>query len=143
MNAKAIQDGPETTFALVFDDGEEVMSGLQAFAQEHGVTGAHFTAIGAFREAVLGFFDLKRKAYDKIAIPEQVEVLALAGNVALHEGKPKVHAHAVVGKRDGTAHGGHLLRAHVRPTLEVVLVELSRRLQRRTDPKTGLPLLDL
>ncbi|HET8576444.1 MAG TPA: PPC domain-containing DNA-binding protein [Methylomirabilota bacterium] len=143
MDAKVIQDGPETTFALVFDDGEEVMSGLQGFAQERGVTGAHFTAIGAFREAVLGFFDVKRKTYDKIAIPEQVEVLALAGNVALHEGRPKVHAHAVVGKRDGTAHGGHLLRAHVRPTLEVVLVESSGRLQRRTDPKTGLPLLDL
>ncbi len=143
MDAKVIQDGPEATFALVFDDGEEVMSGLQGFAQERGVTGAHFTAIGAFREAVLGFFDLKRKAYDKIAIREQVEVLALTGNVALHEGRPKVHAHAVVGKRDGTAHGGHLLRAHVRPTLEVVLVESSRRLQRRTDPKTGLPLLDL
>jgi predicted DNA-binding protein with PD1-like motif len=59
------------------------------------------------------------------------------------EGAPKIHAHVVVSKSDGTAHGGHLLEAHVRPTLEAIVVESPEHLQRRTDPETGLPLLNL
>ena len=44
---------------------------------------AHFTAIGAFQEATLGYFERDRKAYKKIPIKEQVEVLSLIGDVAL------------------------------------------------------------
>lgn len=55
----------------------------------------------------------------------------------------EVHAHAVLGKRDGTAHGGHLLEGHVWPTLEVVLTEEPPSLQRKSDLETGLALLDL
>ena len=47
---------------------------------------------------------------------------------------------AVVGKADGTAHGGHLIEAHVRPTLEVVLIESPSYLQREIDKATGIAL---
>jgi len=49
----------------------------------------------------------------------------------------------VVGKPDGAAHGGHLLEAHVRPTLELILTESPRHLQKRHDPESGLALIDL
>lgn len=142
MKAKLLHDhSGERTFALVFAAGEEVLDGLRDFAGESNLTAAHFTAIGAFRDLLLGFFDPDRKEYLRIPLDEQVEVLSLIGNVAQHEGKPKVHVHAVVGKRDGTAHGGHLLEAHVRPTLEVIIVESPAHLRRSTDEATGLALL--
>jgi len=73
-----------------------------------------------------------------------VEVLSLVGTIAPREdGEPQVHAHVVLGRSDGTTRGGHLLEAHVRPTLEVVLVESPEHLQRRTDEETGLPLISL
>ena len=75
---------------------------------------------------------------------EQVEVLSLVGDIALKDnGEPEVHAHVVVGKADGTAHGGHLLEAHVRPTLEVIVVESPIHLQRKFDPETKLALIRL
>ena len=37
--------------------------------------------------------------------------------------------------------GGHLLEAHVRPTLEVVLTESPRHLRKRKDPESGLALI--
>ena len=40
---------------------------------------------------------------------EQVEVLSLIGDVALKDGEPKVHAHVVVGRSDGSTRGGHLM----------------------------------
>jgi predicted DNA-binding protein with PD1-like motif len=144
MKSKLIDAGPEQTFALVFDPGEEVMSGLLRFAREHQLAGAHLTAIGAFERVTLGFFDIHKKDYKKIPINEQVELMSLVGNIARDDkGEPKVHAHVVVGKSDGTAHGGHLLDAHVRPTLEVVIVESARQLCRSTRPELGLALLDL
>jgi len=70
-------------------------------------------------------------------------VLSLVGDIALGEDGLTVHAHVVVGKRDGTAHGGHLLEAKVWPTLEVELADAPRLLRKRKDAETGLALIDL
>jgi predicted DNA-binding protein with PD1-like motif len=91
----------------VFALNDEVASGLLAFAREVNLRAAHFAAIGAFSDVVLGFFDLDRKEYLRNPLREQVEVLSPIGNMAGFKGQPKVHDHVVVGKRDGTAYGGH------------------------------------
>jgi hypothetical protein len=142
VRSKVINERPERTIALVFDEGEEVAAGLLQFAEAENITAARFTAIGALSHAVLGFFDLAKRDYRRIEISEQVEVLSLIGNFALHGAKKKTHAHIVLGKSDGTAHGGHLLEGRVRPTLEVIIVESPGWLQREIDEKTGLPLLN-
>jgi len=141
VKTKLIHDDGEKTFALVFDKGDEVAGGLLAFAKENNLSASHFTAIGAFERVTLGFFERERKDYKRIAIDEQVEVLSLVGDIALEGDEPKVHAHVVVGKADGTAHGGHLLEARVWPTLEVILVESPRHLRRKLDNETGLALI--
>ena len=143
MTSTPLHGREPKTYALIFDKGDEVIAELTTFAKAEGLVGAHFTAIGAFSRVTLGFFDRARKDYTKIPLPEQVEVLSLVGDVALQDGEPKVHAHVVVGKADGTAHGGHLLDARVWPTLELVLTESPRELTRRSDRESGLALIDL
>jgi uncharacterized protein len=69
--------------------------------------------------------------------------VSLNGDVALNDGEPAVHAHLAVGRADGSALGGHLVEAHVRPTLEVVLVESPAYLRKEVDPETGLALISL
>jgi predicted DNA-binding protein with PD1-like motif len=130
------------TFMLVLSSGDEASGCLSSFARDHQLHASHFTAIGAFSSAVVGYFDWEKKDYQKIAIDEQVEVLSLIGDVSLGNGEPKIHAHVVLGKSDGTAHGGHLLSGNVRPTLEVVLTESPAYLRRRYDPESGLALID-
>jgi uncharacterized protein len=131
------------THVLVFDKGDEVMEHLTCFASEHGISAGHFTAIGAFSDVRIGFLDPETKEYEPIVVDEQVEVLSLVGDVSLQDGEPRIHAHVVLGKRDGSAHGGHLLEAHVWPTLEVVLTESPAHLRREVDSETGLPLIAL
>jgi predicted DNA-binding protein with PD1-like motif len=144
MRAKLIQDGPEKTFALVFDTGEEVVAALLRFAKEHTLSAAHLSAIGAFQRVTLGFFEPTRREYTPIVIEQQVELLSLVGNIAQDDkGQPTLHAHVVVGKSDGTAYGGHLLEASVRPTMEIVIVESSQYLRRRMRDDVGAALLDL
>ncbi len=143
MRTKLIHDADEKTFAIVLDKGDEVTSALLTFAKDNRLSASHFTAIGAFESVTLGFFERARNEYKRITIDEQVEVLSLVGDVALEDDEPKVHAHVVVGKSDGTAHGGHLLEARVWPTLEIILVESPRHLQRKIDKETGLALITL
>ncbi len=75
MKHKLINDGSERSFALVFEQGDAAMAALTRFARAKRLEAARFTGIGAFSGAVLGFFDLARKDYQRIAIDEQVEVV--------------------------------------------------------------------
>jgi predicted DNA-binding protein with PD1-like motif len=140
MRSRRVGEG-EARYLLVFDKGDEVVGSLLEFAHQEQLTAASFTAIGAFSDVTLGFFERERKDYKRIPLEEQVEVLTLAGDIALKDGEPQVHAHAVVGKADGSAWGGHLLEAHVWPTLELVLVESPDEFRRVIDEETGLPLI--
>jgi predicted DNA-binding protein with PD1-like motif len=143
MKSRLLSDGAEKAFILVFETGDEVIEGLLAFARENEISAGHFTAIGALSDVVLGYLDWEKKDYEQIPLSEQVEVLSLVGDLALKDSAPQVHAHVVVGRRDGTAHGGHLIQGHVRPTLEVVLHEAPEHLRRKLDPNTGLALIDI
>jgi predicted DNA-binding protein with PD1-like motif len=143
MKSKLLHENGERTYALVFDKGDTVLPELEAFASDHGITAARFTAIGAFSDVKLGYFDRERKDYLEIPLEEQVEALSLLGDIAEQEGKPKVHAHVVVGLRDGSTRGGHLLEAHVWPTLEVILDEAPAHLRKRSDVETGLALISV
>lgn len=143
MNYKLLNGIDNCTYALVFDSGDEVMKILKTFANEHSLKAARFTGIGAFSNVELGFFDFATKDYKRIPLNEQVEVLSLMGDVALYGDESKVHAHVVVGKENGMAMGGHLLKAIVHPTLELIIEEAPGYLQRRIDEETGLPLIEI
>ncbi len=144
MKAKLLnKDRGEKTYALIFDAGDEVMSTLTEFARANKLLASHFTAIGAFQRVTFRYFDRETSEYQKIPLNEQVEVLMFAGDISDDDGKPKVHAHVVVGKRDGTAHGGDVGEAYVYPTLELILEQTPDYLRRKYDPETGLSLIDL
>jgi predicted DNA-binding protein with PD1-like motif len=141
MNFRQIEESPKT-FILVFEIGDELAEGLLKFAKEQKLSAASFKAVGALSSVRLGWFSWESKRYEpSVTLDEQVELLSLIGDVALKDGEPVVHAHAVIGKKDGSAHGGHLLKAHIRPTCEVVLTESPVHLQKFVDPQSGLVLI--
>ncbi len=143
MRSRLVRRAPAPTFLLVFDVGDEVVETLTRFADERSIDGAWFTAVGAFERATLAWWDIERKEYRPIPVPEQVEVCSLIGNIArTPDGGRKVHAHVVVGLPDGSTRGGHLLEGHVRATLELVLSEAGEPFARRQDEASGLALLE-
>jgi predicted DNA-binding protein with PD1-like motif len=136
-------DGGRRTYALVFAAGDELVSGLKQFAQAQHLGASHFSGIGAFEKATLGYFDWDKKQYLHNLLNEQVELLSILGDIALGEQGPIVHAHVVVGTRDGSTRGGHLIEGHVRPTLEMFLTEGPGQLWKKHDPQSGLALINL
>ncbi|WP_188197785.1 PPC domain-containing DNA-binding protein [Nonomuraea sp. SYSU D8015] len=144
MKAQTLaRTGELTAHAVIMDKGDDVMAELRRWAEAHNVGAASVTGIGAFSSATLGYFDRDRKDYVPIRVNEQAEVLTLAGDIAIANGQPQVHAHVVLGLRDGSTRGGHLLEAHVWPTLEIIVQESPAWLRKRHDPETGLTLIQL
>ena len=141
MKHKLINDDTQKTFAIILDSGDEVMENILSFARQQKVHASQFNAIGAFSQVTLGYFDFNIKDYQKIEVVEQVEVLNISGDISQYENEYKVHAHVVLGKKDGTAHGGHLMKAIVHPTLEIILTESPAYLKREMDKDSGLPLI--
>lgn len=144
MRSKILIDGQfGKTWVVIFESGDEAMAGLLDFATSQSVAAASFTAIGAFSKATLGYFDWQKKQYQRIPVDDQVEVVTLIGDIALADGKPKIHAHAVLARRGGATVGGHFLEGHVRPTLEVILTQSPKHLERKFDQASGIALIQI
>jgi len=148
VKAQRIAGGASTTYVAVLDQGEEAFSALADWAVSQAISAAQVTAVGAFERATVGWFDRVIRDYQRIEIDEQCEVLSLIGDIALGapgegDGQPQPHLHAVLGLRDGTTRGGHLLAGIVWPTLEVVIREAPAELRKTHRPDVGLALIDL
>ena len=135
------RDG-QRTYAVVLEIGEHVVATMTGLAKELSLIGSSVNGIGGFQHTTLGYFDWEQSDFRQNIVDEQVELLSFQGTIAEGEdGSPKLHAHVVMGRFDGTTRGGHLVEAVVRPTMEVVITESPRHLHRRLDEQTGLVLL--
>ena len=145
MRSKLIHEAHgQRTYVVVLDEGDEIQACLGQFAGAEALSAAQVTAIGAFARATLLFYVWDTKDYERIEVDEQVEVVSLNGDIVLdQDGKPKLHLHAMLGRRDGSARGGHLDQAVVRPTLEVIVTESPAHLRRSEDARSGLALIRL
>ncbi|MGH6774049.1 MULTISPECIES: PPC domain-containing DNA-binding protein [Brucella] len=144
MQFKLLGEGAgQRIFVVILVPEEAVVATLTRFVREQDLTAASVTAIGAFRRATLGFFDLEQQDYHRIELDEQCEVLSLLGDCALdEEASPNLHLHVVLGMRNGEAKGGHLIEALVRPTLEVIIKENTSTMVRTYRPEFGIALID-
>jgi uncharacterized protein len=149
MRAKLVAEGTTVTYVVVFDQGEEAVSALTDWAASEGISAAQVTAVGAFEQAVVGWFDRAAKDYRRITVGQQCEVLSLIGDIAIGPGgdgeaeQSQPQLHTVLGLSDGTTRGGHLLEGHVWPTLEVMVREAPAQLRKTLRPDIGLALIDL
>jgi uncharacterized protein len=144
MKFKSMTVGDERVFVLILDQGEDAFEAITEFADKQGISGASVSAIGAFERAKVGWFDLAAKTYRPIGVDEQSEVLSLIGDVAVgDDGKASLHLHAVLGLKDGSVRGGHLMSGVVRPTLEVTIRETAADLRRKKRADLGIALISI
>jgi len=123
---QATELSPKTrTFHLTFQKGDDPAAGLAEFARKNNLTNAHFTAIGAFGSAVIGWSDRPKKAFKVVKINEEMEVAAFNGNIVRNkDGEPVVHAHCVVGiLSNEKVYAGHCLREEVSLTLQLYITD--------------------
>ena len=130
-------------YLIALSRGERVRETLTAFCVREGIAAGTFSALGALSDVRIAFYDLDSKEYLEDVLESDHEVLSCIGNIALVEGEPFIHAHVVLGDRDMSARGGHLVEAEVAVTLEVSLQPLPEAAVREYDEAIGLNLLAL
>lgn len=123
--------------------GEEVTTALEGFLADKKIHGGTITGLGGIKDAVLGYYDLPTKTYQRKTISGNLELIHYGGNITLVEGKPFIHAHAVVSGPDFKPYSGHFFEAEVILTGEFVIEPAGWRVERRHDDITGLKLIDL
>jgi uncharacterized protein len=133
MRWKQMEDEPKA-FVLVFETVTRSRAGWHSSRRDRVWRGATSRLSALFQTRSWAG---ETKEYDPACVlAEQVELLSLIGDIALRDGEPQVHAHAVVSRADGTAHGGHLLEARMRPRCE--LTESPIHLQKKYDREIRL-----
>lgn len=125
------------------DNGAEIIGQITDIARTNKIEAATFYAIGALSRAELGYYDQRAHEYRVTPVEVPVEIASCSGNISLLDGKPFVHAHAVLA--DGQSHvwAGHLVSGIIFAA-EVYLQELAGpALSRTPDKTTGLKLWTL
>lgn len=142
IRAKLVGSSPSgDRIQLVLEPGAEIVSALSAFITANHFVAVHFDGFGACSDAKFAWYDAERRDYKITALNEHMEIVSLIGDAAPTDDKVGFHAHVGLAMADGTMRGGHLLEAHVYPTVEVVLVSSPTAIHRRHDDTLNSNLL--
>jgi predicted DNA-binding protein with PD1-like motif len=135
----------EKGFIITLARGEELITALTQWCADNGVMNAVFQGIGSVERVHIGYYDLGKKEYVFRSDDGVFEVASMQGNVALVEGKPFIHAHAVLSRCDESLAciGAHIKEAHVAVTLEIFMTALDSDVSRVLDEDIGLKLLHI
>ena len=137
----SVNDGDR--FVISIDNHQELVSALTAFCNEQGILAGKVDGIGAVNSATLRFLDPATKKYVDRTFDEQMEISSLVGNISEKDGKPYLHLHVNLGRRDYTVVGGHLLCCTINGACELTVTRLHCNLGRHFDEETCLNLYTL
>ena len=129
------------TLIVRIDRGEEMLTQMQAACERERVTLASVSALGAIDDLTVGLFDVETRRYLSNHFTGAFEIVSLTGTVTTKDGAFYPHIHISVGDREGRVFGGHLNRAVVSATCEMVIRCLDGTVEREFDETVGLNLM--
>ena len=127
-------------YTLRFDYGENFLAELKRFLIKNKLEGGWVLGLGAMVDPEIAYYDFKMEKYLKKKIKGKFEVLNLTGNAAWLKKEPVLHIHIILGKKNFTVLGGHLVDGKAGGTLEITL-NAGQKLKRARDKSTGLNFL--
>lgn len=133
----------ENTIIARIDMGEEITEQLREISVKENIRLASVSALGAVNSFTVGVFRPKEKKYDANEFTGDYEIVSLTGTVTTMNGEYYAHLHMSAGDGSGRVVGGHLNRAVVSATCEMVVNVIDGEVNRRFDGSVGLNLLEL
>ncbi|GGC68508.1 hypothetical protein GCM10011387_22400 [Pedobacter quisquiliarum] len=135
-------NGQTQNYLLVLSPGDELMSGIAAFAEQYHVKYAHYTGFGDAMSAKLGWFDAGRKMFKSVPLDQPSEVTSMTGDISLYNNKPLAHTHFSTAIEDGSVYGGHLFELIVGPTFEVIITVEPTAIYKKVSPEFNALVVD-
>jgi len=122
------------------DKGEEILAQIKEIALKESIKSASVTALGATNDFTVGVYKIDEKKYYANTFQGSFEIVSLTGTINTMDGEFYTHLHMSAGNDKGEVFGGHLNRAVVSATCEMVVDVLDGTVDRQYDPVTGLNL---
>lgn len=132
----------EDTVVLVLDVGEDINTELEKLARKYPNRFAEITGIGACNLVELNFYDVHRKQYDMKVFEEDLELISLMGNLTLKDGEPFAHIHGTFGDSEFRTWSGHVSKAVVAVTAEIVVRFTDLDISRSHNDSVGIYTID-
>ncbi len=130
-------------YMMRLEKGDDILNSLKRFAQARRIRAAVLEGIGSLNKVKLGHYDFTTKEYKFETFQEDLEILALSGNISTLNREPLPHAHVTLGRRDFSVIGGHLDEGSSANMVEIWLRQLSGKLFKARDDQIGLDVLQL
>lgn len=131
------------TIVLVLEQGEDIVEAVTNIARDKNGKFGTVSGIGACSEVELNFYNLETKTYEKKLIQEPLELTSLLGNISHIDDQPFAHLHATFGTNKYETYSGHLSKATVSATAEIVITMTNLDINRKFNDEIGLNLLNL
>lgn len=131
----------ENTIIARIDKGEEIIEQIKEIAIKEEIKLASIQALGAVGQFTIGVFKTDEKQYLSNEFNGDFEIVSLTGTINTMDNKFYCHLHMSVGNEKGEVFGGHLNRAIVSATCEMVITIIGGIVDRYYDEEVGLNLL--
>lgn len=131
----------ENTIIARIDKGEEIIEQIKEIAIKEEIKLASIQALGAVGQFTIGVFKTDEKQYLSNEFNGDFEIVSLTGTINTMDNKFYCHLHMSVGNEKGEVFGGHLNKAIISATCEMVITIISGIVDRYYDEEVGLNLL--
>ena len=130
----------DNTIIARIDKGEEILGKIKELAIKENIKLAHVSGLGAVKDFTAGVFNVAEKKYYSNHFEGNFEIVSLTGTISTMNGEAYVHLHMSAGGEGGQVFGGHLQRAVVSATCEMVVTVIPGTVDRAFDEEIGINL---
>ena len=130
----------KNTIVARIDRGEEILQQLEVIAKKENIKLANINALGATNKFTVGVYKTKEKKYYVNEFEGDFEIVSLTGTITTMNGEYYSHIHMSAGNEKGEVFGGHLNKAFVSATCEMVINIIDGHISREFDEEIGLNL---
>lgn len=128
------------TIIARMDKGEEILEKIKEIALKEKIKLASVQALGAINHFVVGVFKTGEKQYHANEFAGDYEIVSLTGTINTMNDEFYCHLHLSAGNDKGEVFGGHLNKAVVSATCEMVIHVIDGKVDRYYNDEIGLNL---
>lgn len=131
----------KNNYVIRLNKNDEVVSSIKEVCENENITLGSISGIGAVNFVEAGLFDTEKKEYHSNKFEEDMEIVSLSGNISTMNNEVYLHFHICIADKNGNAFGGHLNKALISATGEIIIHQIEAKINREFNEAVGLNLM--